>query len=95
MPLQMRLPKRGFKSPNRVAYVGINLDSLQAFADKHGVKEVTLELLRSKRYISKSDRVKILGRGELSAKLTVEAHAVTKNAQAAVEGKGGQVKIVE
>lgn len=95
MPLQMRLPKRGFRSPNRTAYTAINLDSLQAFADKHGVKEVTLELLREKRYVSKSDKVKILGRGELTAAMSVEAHAVTKTALAAIEGKGGQVKIVD
>ena len=92
--LQMRLPKRGFKSPNRVEYVGINLDQLQAFADKHKVTEVTLELLREKRYVAKRDLVKILGRGELNAGLTVTAHAVTKTAQKAIEDKGGSITIV-
>lgn len=93
MPLQMRLPKRGFKSPNRVEYVGINLDQLQAFADKHGTTDVTLELLKQKRYIAKRDLVKILGRGELTAKLNVEAHAVTKTARQAIEDKGGTITI--
>ena len=94
MPLQMRLPKRGFKSPNRVAYVGINLDQLQAFAEKHGTTDVTLDLLRSKRYVAKRDLVKILGRGELSSKLNVEAHAITKTARQAIEDKGGNITLV-
>ena len=94
MPLQMRLPKRGFKSPNRTAYIGINLDQLQAFADKHGTTEVTLELLRSKRYVAKRDLVKIMGRGELTGQITVEAHAVTKAARQAIEDKGGNITLV-
>lgn len=93
MPLQMRLPKRGFKSPNRVEYVGINLDQLQAFADKHGTTEVTLDLLKEKRYIAKRDQVKILGRGELTAKINVEAHAITKTARQAIEDKGGNITL--
>ena len=94
MPLQMRLPKRGFKSPNRVEYVGINLDQLQAFADKHGTTDVTLELLKSTRYIAKRDLVKILGRGELSGSINVEAHKVTETARKAIEDKGGNITLV-
>lgn len=95
MPLQMRLPKRGFKKPGRVEYVGINLDQLQAFAEKHDVSDITLDVLREKNYVVRRDRVKILGRGELTAKLNVEIHAITKTARAAVEKLGGQVTIVE
>lgn len=95
MPLQMRIPKVGFNSPNRKDYVGINLDQLEAFATKHELKEVTLETLRKTNYIKKRDIVKILGRGELTGKISVEAHAATKTARAAIEEKGGQITIVQ
>jgi large subunit ribosomal protein L15 len=94
MPLQMRLPKRGFKSPNRTEYVSINLDQLQAFADKHNSSEITLELLRSSRYIAKRDLVKVLGRGELTSAVSVEVHAISETARKAIEGKGGKITIV-
>lgn len=94
MPLQMRLPKRGFKNPNRVAYAGINLDQLQAFADKHQVQDITLEVLIQHGYIRKTDRVKLMGRGELSGALKVEAHAATKTAVKAIEDQGGTLTIV-
>lgn len=94
MPLQMRLPKRGFKSPNRTEYVAINLDQLQAFADKHNVKEVTLELLQSKRYVARRDLIKVLGRGELTAALSVETHKISETARKAIEAKGGTVTLV-
>jgi len=95
MPLQMRLPKVGFHSPNRKEYIGINLDQLQAFASKHKLKEVTLEVLKEKRYIKKNDLVKILGRGEVTGAVTVEAHAATASARSAVEAKGGSITIVQ
>jgi large subunit ribosomal protein L15 len=95
MPLQMRIPKVGFNSPNRTEYIGINLDQLQAFADKHEVTEVTLETLRKANYIKKRDLVKIRGRGELTGKVTVEAHAATATAKTAVESKGGTITIVQ
>ncbi len=94
MPLQMRLPKRGFKSPNRTEYVSINLDQLQAFADKHNSSEVTLELLRSKRFVAKRDLVKVLGRGELTSAVSVEVHAISETARKAIEEKGGKITLV-
>ena len=94
MPLQMRLPKRGFNSPNRTSYVSINLDQLQAFADKHSVTEVTLDKLRETRYISKTDLVKVLGRGELNAAVSVEVNAISETARKAIEDKGGKVTLV-
>ena len=94
MPLQMRLPKRGFKSPNRVDYVSVNLDQLQAFADKHNSSDVTLELLRSKRYIAKRDLIKVLGRGELTSAISIEAHAISETARKAIEDKGGKITLV-
>jgi large subunit ribosomal protein L15 len=95
MPLQMRIPKVGFNSPNKIYYVGINLDQLQVFASKHGIVNVTLDALKKANYIRKSDHVKIMGRGELSATVSVEAHAVTASARAAIEGKGGTITIVQ
>lgn len=95
MPIQMRLPKRGFKSPFRKEYVGINLDRLQEFADKHSATDITLELLATQNFISRKDRVKILGRGALTAALNIEAHAISEAARKAIEDKGGKVTIVE
>ncbi|RMG79503.1 MAG: 50S ribosomal protein L15 [Bacteroidetes bacterium] len=94
MPIQMRLPKRGFKSPNRVAYVPINLERLQAIADKFNTTNIDLEMLISNRIIRKSDRVKILANGELTAAVTVSAHACSPAAQKAIEEKGGSVNLV-
>ncbi|HLF62455.1 MAG TPA: 50S ribosomal protein L15 [Saprospiraceae bacterium] len=95
MPLQMRIPKVGFNSPNKTYFVGINLDQLQSFATKNGVKTVTLDLLRKTNYIKKRDLVKILGRGELTDSVAVEAHAVSASARSAIEGKGGIITIVQ
>jgi large subunit ribosomal protein L15 len=94
MPLQMRLPKRGFKSPNRTSYVALNLDQVQALADKHGVSELTMDKLRELRYVSKTDKVKVLGRGELTAAISVEANAISETARKAIEDKGGKVTLV-
>ncbi len=95
MPLQMRIPKVGFNSPNRTEYFGINLDQLQSFATKHNVDTVTLDLLRKSNYVKKRDLVKIMGRGELTGSVTVEAHAVTAGARTAIEAKGGTITIVQ
>ena len=89
MPLQRRVPKFGFKNPFRVEYHGINLDTLQKLADEKKVKEVTPEVLVENGLAQKSDRVKILGRGELKAKLSVTAHGFSKTALSAIEAAGG------
>ncbi|MEN0003691.1 MAG: 50S ribosomal protein L15 [Bacteroidota bacterium] len=94
MPLQMRLPKRGFKNPNRVAYVPLNINRLQAISDKYNVTEITLENLVENGIIRKKDKVKVLGRGELSATLNVTVHAVSTSAKEAIEAKGGSVNLV-
>lgn len=90
MPLQRRVPKFGFKNINRVEYRGINLDTLQSFIDAHKLSEITLETLIEKGLADKSDRVKILGRGEISAKISVKAHAFSASAKAAIEKQGGE-----
>lgn len=94
MPLQMRLPKRGFKNPNRVEYVPFNLGRLQEIADKYNLSAITVENLVEKGLARKNDRIKILGGGELSAKLDVTVHAISAGAKSAVEGKGGNVNLV-
>ena len=93
MPLQMRLPKRGFNSPNRVEYVPMNLSQIQAIADKYGVSEVTVEFLREKNIIKKRDLVKVLGGGELTGAVTVNVHASSKSAKKAIEDKGGSLTL--
>ena len=91
MPLQRRVPKFGFKNINRVEYKGINLDTIQALVDTKKITvEVTLEVLMSNGLARKNDLVKILGRGELKAKLNVSAHKFTASAKAAIEAAGGQ-----
>ena len=89
MPLQRRVPKFGFKNPFRVEYHGINLDTLQKLADEKKLKEVTPDVLVENGLAQKNDKVKILGRGELKAKLSVSAHGFSKTALSAIEAAGG------
>lgn len=91
MPLQRRVPKFGFTNINRVEYQGINLDKLQQLVDDKKIKDtVNFETLMTLNLINKNDLVKILGRGELKAKLTVTAHKFTATAKAAIEAAGGE-----
>lgn len=91
MPLQRRVPKFGFTNINRKEYQGINLDTLQAFVDAGKITEtVDFEALVSARLARKNELVKILGRGELKAKLKVSAHKFTATAKAAIEAAGGE-----
>ncbi|KHJ37247.1 50S ribosomal protein L15 [Pedobacter glucosidilyticus] len=91
MPLQRRVPKVGFKNPNRIEYVGINLDVLQGLTEKFNLSLVDFEVMKEHGLVSKNDLVKILGRGELKAKLEVKAHAFTAAASKAIEAAGGSV----
>ena len=91
MPLQRRIPKVGFKNINRVEYVGINLDMLQALAEKFSLTAIDFETLRTHGLVSKNDLVKVLGRGEIKAKLEVKAHAFSETAQKAIEAAGGAI----
>lgn len=95
MPLQMRLPKRGFKSPNRKEYSTLNLFQVQAIAEKYNITDIDLPFLKEKGYIQKGELVKILGNGEITNSLNIEAHAFSKSAKEAIEGKGGSAKIFE
>ena len=91
MPLQRRVPKVGFKNINRVEYVGVNLDVLQDLITKHNLTSVDFDILRTHGLVSKNDLVKILGRGELTAKVDVKAHAYSASAQKAIEAAGGSI----
>ncbi len=92
MPLQRRVPKFGFTNINRKEYLGINLDKLQEFVDNGKLKDiVTMETLIEARLARKNDLVKILGRGELKAKLDITVHKFTQTAKAAIEKAGGKV----
>ena len=91
MPLQRRVPKFGFTNINRKEYQGINLDTLQQLVDEKKIKDtVDFETLLDLRLAGKNDLVKILGRGELKAKLKVTAHKFTASAKAAIEAAGGE-----
>jgi large subunit ribosomal protein L15 len=91
MPLQRRVPKFGFTNINRVEYQGVNLDNLQLLVDNGIVTDtVDFAVLVSNRLATKTEVVKILGRGELKAKLKVSAHKFTATAKAAIEAAGGQ-----
>ena len=95
MPLQMRLPKIGFKNPNRLAYTPINLARLQEISEKYNLDTVDLAALIESGIVRKNDKVKILGGGELKAKLTVQAHAFSASAKQAIEALGGTITAAE
>jgi len=88
MPLYRRVPKFGFKNRFRVEYQGINLDTIQQLADA-GVTKFDKEVFLAKGLVHKNDLIKILGRGELKAKVEITAHAFTATAQKAIEANGG------
>ena len=90
MPLQRRVPKFGFKNINRAEFKGVNLDTIQELAEKKGIDTITPEVLLKQGLISKHDKVKLLGRGELKAKIKISAHAFSATAKAAIEAKGGE-----
>ena len=90
MPLQRRLPKFGFTNPNRVEYKGVNLDVLQTLAESTKAKKIDCQLLIDNGIINKNDIVKILGRGELKAKVEVEVHKFSATASNAIEAAGGK-----
>jgi large subunit ribosomal protein L15 len=95
MPIQRRLPKRGFTNINRVEYKVINLGQVDHFAEKYGIKEFNLQNLYINGLIGQTDNVKILGNGELKGKYSFKVNAVSEKAKAAIEAVGGSVEIVK
>ena len=90
MPLQRRLPKFGFNNVNRKEYRAINLDTIQALADSKKITEITKDVLVENGLAKKSEIVKIMGRGELSAAVSISANKFTKSAEEAISKAGGK-----
>jgi large subunit ribosomal protein L15 len=90
MPLQRRVPKFGFTNINRVEYKGINLDTLQTLVEQHKLTEITPENLMEHGLISRTELVKILGRGEFKANVSISANKFSATAKQAIEAAGGQ-----
>ena len=95
MPLQRRVPKFGFKNNDKIYYKGINLDVLEAFAAESKAATINLQFLIDNGVVRKSDKVKVLGRGELKSKISVEAHAFSATAKEAIEKVGGTATTVK
>lgn len=95
MPLQRRVPKFGFNNVNRVEYRPLNLDIIQEIVDKTKAEKINLAFLVENGLAKKKDLVKILGRGELKAKVEVEAHAFSASATKAIEANGGKAVIIK
>jgi len=95
MPLQRRVPKFGFKNNNKVYYKGLNLDVLEGLAEKTKGTNLSLQVLIENGVVGKNDKVKVLGRGELKSKVSVEAHAFSTNATQAIEKVGGTATTVK
>ena len=95
MPIQRRIPKRGFNNPHRVEYKVFNLGQVDQLAEKYQITEFSLENLYVNGLISQTDRVKILGNGEVKGKFSFKVNAVSEKAKTAIEAAGGTVDIVK
>jgi len=95
MPLQRRIPKFGFKNNNKISFKPINLDVLEELAKNTNSNSLNVQLMRDNGIVGKKDLVKILGRGEVKSKLSVEAHAFSETATKAIETAGGNVTIAK
>ena len=94
MPIQRRLPKFGFKNPNRVEYQAVNLSSIQAIAEKNGASAVNPDDFRAAGLAAKTDLVKVLGNGEITLAVEVVANAFSKSAIAKIEAAGGKATVI-
>ena len=94
MPIQRRIPKRGFNNPHRVEYTVLNLGQVEQLAEKYNFTEITIETLYINGLISQTDKVKILGNGELKNKFTFKVNAASEKAKAAIVAAGGSIEIV-
>jgi large subunit ribosomal protein L15 len=95
MPIQRRVPKRGFKNPDRIEYKVFNLGQIDQLVEKYGITDFTLENLYTNGLISQTDRVKVLGNGELKSKVTFKVNAISGKAKEAIESAGGTVELVK
>ncbi|HMH34586.1 MAG TPA: 50S ribosomal protein L15 [Puia sp.] len=95
MPIQRRLPKRGFKNAHRVEYKVFNLGQIDLLAEKYGIQEFSVENLYINGLINQNDRVKILASGELKTKLTFKVNAASEKAKKAIESSGGTIEMLK
>lgn len=95
MPIQRRVPKRGFKNPDRIEYKVFNLGQIDQLVEKYGITDFSLENLYTNGLINQTDRVKVLGNGELKSKVTFKVNAVSEKAKGAIESAGGTVELVK
>ncbi len=95
MPIQRRLPKRGFNNYNRVEYKVLNLGQIEQLSEKYGIKEFSLENLYINGLVAQNDKIKILGNGELNGQFTFKVNAVSEKAKSAIEAAGGSVEIIK
>jgi len=95
MPIQRRIPKRGFKNINRIEYKVINLGQVDHYAEKYSITEFSPQTLYINGLISQTDNIKILGVGEIKGKYSFKVNAVSEKAKAAIEAAGGSVEIVK
>ena len=95
MPIQRRLPKRGFKNNNRIEYKVFNLGQIDELSDKYEISEFSTENLYAIGLIGKTDKVKILGGGEITGKLSFKVNAISESAKSAIEAAGGSVEILK
>lgn len=95
MPIQRRLPKRGFKNNNKIEYKVFNLGQIDSLNERYNLSEFTLENLYSNGLVGKTDKVKILGSGELKSKLSFKVNAVSEKAKSAIESAGGSIEILK
>ncbi|MCY7421826.1 MAG: 50S ribosomal protein L15 [Chitinophagaceae bacterium] len=94
MPIQRRLPKRGFKNINRIEYKVLNLGQIDQLIEKYGFNEISPENLYINGLLAQNDLIKILGNGELKAAVNFKVNAISEKAKAAIEAAGGSVEIV-
>jgi large subunit ribosomal protein L15 len=94
MPIQRRIPKRGFKNNNRVEYKVFNLGQIEQIIEKYGITDFSLETLFINGLVSRTDKVKILGNGEMKTKIGFKVNAVSEKAKAAIEAAGGSIEIL-
>src|SRR5690349_12688035 len=89
MPIQRRLPKRGFKNPHRVEYKVLNLGQVEQLVEKYSFTEISQDSLYANGIIGKTDLIKILANGEIKASLTFKVNALSEKAKSAIEAAGG------
>ncbi|TBR19825.1 MAG: 50S ribosomal protein L15 [Chitinophagaceae bacterium] len=95
MPIQRRVPKRGFTNIHRIEYKVFNVGQVDHLVEKYGLTDFSMENLYVNGLVSQNDRVKLLGNGEIKAKVSFKINAVSEKAKAAVEAAGGSVELVK